>query len=262
MTNELFSRNCPKCNKKIYYKKKSYAVKAMSTNTLCSECRHKRTESEKEFNCFTCKKIFFRKHVRKNSTEKYFCSKLCWYANDINSLAGQRFGKLIPLAKYRKNNTTFYVCKCDCGKETTTSHSNLLSGNCKSCGCLLQEVRKSEREPLEKTISHSIWNYYQRNAKNRNYYWSISEEEFLSLIKNNCYYCGTEPFNYVKRRYKYETDKGLPFNGIDRLDNTLGYISGNCVPCCKICNAAKSDLSLEEFKKWIKKISTHIETIK
>jgi 5-methylcytosine-specific restriction endonuclease McrA len=40
-------------------------------------------------------------------------------------------------------------------------------------------------------------------------------------------------------------------SGIDRIDNTLGYNIENCVSCCKDCNRAKSDKTLNEFKEWI-----------
>lgn len=37
-------------------------------------------------------------------------------------------------------------------------------------------------------------------------------------------------------------------NGIDRVDNSLGYILSNVVSCCKICNYMKKDLSEQEFQ--------------
>jgi hypothetical protein len=39
-------------------------------------------------------------------------------------------------------------------------------------------------------------------------------------------------------------------NGIDRLDNALGYTTANSVPCCKPCNQAKNDRSVDEFRDW------------
>jgi hypothetical protein len=35
--------------------------------------------------------------------------------------------------------------------------------------------------------------------------------------------------------------------GIDRMNSDLGYIEGNMVPCCGICNITKMDYSAEEF---------------
>lgn len=44
------------------------------------------------------------------------------------------------------------------------------------------------------------------------------------------------------------------YNGVDRVDNSIGYTDDNCVSCCKICNNSKSALDLSEWKKWIEKV--------
>ena len=41
------------------------------------------------------------------------------------------------------------------------------------------------------------------------------------------------------------------FSGIDRRDQTLGYIVSNCVPCCEMCNFMKKSLSEGVFIKRI-----------
>lgn len=46
-------------------------------------------------------------------------------------------------------------------------------------------------------------------------------------------------------------------NGIDRVNNDLGYINNNVVSCCKTCNLAKSSLTLIEFKNWINNLIKH-----
>ena len=68
----------------------------------------------------------------------------------------------------------------------------------------------------------------------------ITEDEFNFLSKNNCYYCG----------------KPGP-NGIDRVDNSKGYVTGNCVPCCKHCNYVKGALSVTDFKTWTERFVNH-----
>ncbi len=51
------------------------------------------------------------------------------------------------------------------------------------------------------------------------------------------------------------------YNGIDRLDNALGYTLDNCVPCCKRCNQAKNNMGLKEFRAWLVRAYKHtIET--
>lgn len=42
------------------------------------------------------------------------------------------------------------------------------------------------------------------------------------------------------------------YNGLDRVNNLLGYELTNVVPCCNICNRAKKDMTYEQFKLWIK----------
>lgn len=180
--------------------------------------------------------------------------------NTIKTLVGKRFGKLLVLDRRRRNRTTHYTCRCDCGNSTTTTHSNLVSGATKSCGCLVAETRGGERKPLKEVVSRAILNVYKRNARNRHYEWSLPYDRFLALINGECYYCGSGLSNVFTWRYKYEV-ASLPFNGVDRLDNTIGYTIDNCVSCCRTCNSAKSTLTLDEFKGWafrlVERLSTH-----
>lgn len=46
----------------------------------------------------------------------------------------------------------------------------------------------------------------------------------------------------------------LKRNGIDRLDSSIGYVKTNVVSCCTKCNYAKHEMTIDEFKEWIKKI--------
>ena len=45
---------------------------------------------------------------------------------------GQRYGRLV--AQHRLAGP-MWVCKCDCGNETTVHQSGLATGNTRSCGC-------------------------------------------------------------------------------------------------------------------------------
>jgi hypothetical protein len=46
-------------------------------------------------------------------------------------------------------------------------------------------------------------------------------------------------------------------HSIDRVDNSLGYVIGNCVPCCKLCNSMKSNLPKKTFLDHSKRIVKH-----
>jgi hypothetical protein len=72
---------------------------------------------------------------------------------------------------------------------------------------------------------------------------NLNYEDFKELISSKCYFCGEESSNILRKKgydeYKY--------NGIDRLDNLIGYTVENCVSCCSWCNEAKNDRNIEFF---------------
>jgi hypothetical protein len=86
-------------------------------------------------------------------------------------------------------------------------------------------------------------------AKKRGYIWDISKELFLELSQQNCFYCGKEPSNQHASSQKY--------NGLDRVNNKIGYIPNNVVTCCYTCNSMKGKLSTTEFYNHIKSIIKH-----
>ena len=49
-------------------------------------------------------------------------------------LEGQRFGDLTVISKV-SGGTSKWLCRCDCGKETTVYGTNLKRGLTTSCGC-------------------------------------------------------------------------------------------------------------------------------
>lgn len=54
-------------------------------------------------------------------------------------ISGMRFGKLkavSPTKERSSKGSTIWLCRCDCGKETKAELGQLVSGMCKSCGCL------------------------------------------------------------------------------------------------------------------------------
>jgi 5-methylcytosine-specific restriction endonuclease McrA len=53
----------------------------------------------------------------------------------------------------------------------------------------------------------------------------LTMDEFKHLVDSNCYYC-----DY------YHNGEAI---GIDRLNNTIGYINTNCVAACEECNRSK-----------------------
>ena len=60
--------------------------------------------------------------------------------------------------------------------------------------------------------------------------------------------------NHSKLTEKTKNHGKYKYNGVDRVENTNGYLTGNCVSCCHICNRAKGEMTVNEFYDWINKI--------
>lgn len=86
-----------------------------------------------------------------------------------------------------------------------------------------------------------IFNAYKKNSRKRGIVFEVSREDFVSLIGSNCAYCGSESF------------------GVDRVNNDLGYIYGNILPCCAKCNHMKRDFTAKEFLSHCRKIVSRNE---
>ena len=95
-------------------------------------------------------------------------------------------------------------------------------------------------------IHNYIYGLYVKCAKRRNKVFNLDKITFVSMISNVCYYCGAAGSNKAER--KSYAVKVVYYNGIDRIDSDGAYEKGNVVTCCKQCNAAKSDQTVEAFE--------------
>lgn len=162
---------------------------------------------------------------------------------------GKRYGKLVVLEEHGQYaHCVKWVCKCDCGNITYVTGSSLRAGQTKSCGCIVR---------LPKGVSgfNTVYRRYRNQASERNYSWNLSKEEFAEIISKPCFYCGAEPDQCSRGR---RSNGGFIYNGVDRLNNSIGYEINNVVPCCGVCNRMKSDATLDGFKNKIVDIYNRI----
>lgn len=176
-----------------------------------------------------------------------------------NDYSGQKFGMLTIVKRdfsIRKDHNPYWLCQCDCGKETVASINNLKKDKITSCGCFRLEQTRSRAKKLNikkegDSALNSILYTYKYNAEKRNIEFQLTDNQFRKLIFCNCGYCGASPSNKAKNRYG---NGDVIYNGIDRIDNIVGYKESNCITCCQDCNRAKYKMSYAEFITWIKKI--------
>lgn len=163
------------------------------------------------------------------------------------NLINKKFGKLRVTKKLgkNKNGSRLWNCVCECGSEVPVKTTNLLIGKTKSCGCI-------KRLPDGEANLNLIIKKYKESAVKRGLDFTLSKDELKKIITQNCYYCDEKPTNIIKYKKMCGT---FPSNGIDRIDNRIGYTKRNSVPCCFKCNRMKSDMSCKEFLLLVKKIA-------
>jgi transposase len=170
---------------------------------------------------------------------------------------GKRYTSLLVLGASEPvlNPKTGYrigcsLVKCDCGREVTVANHALRCRNTRSCGCKIQS-----RNPDTPWIR--VFHQYQGGALLRNINWDLTLEQLKSICLMPCQYCRSEPSNTQRAPNGTVT---LKYTGIDQIQPCGGYFLGNVVPCCTVCNRAKSNLSLQQFTDWLNSIGSTITT--
>lgn len=156
----------------------------------------------------------------------------------IFDITGKRFGRLVVLEKAKGK----WLCLCDCGNRKLIASGALRSGSTRSCGCLYPNLPKGE------AAFRLVYLGMQRNARKRGLSWELTRDQVRILTKQYCHYCGAEPYQHAKGQ---RLNGSYIYNGLDRVDNAVGYVTSNVVTCCGRCNRAKDTMGGEEFRAWI-----------
>lgn len=176
---------------------------------------------------------------------------------------GQRFGKLVILEEIGVNKwkKPIVKCICDCGQYFECVLGNIRFRNihqCNSCRYIFHKTAEKSKAGF-----NILKIRYKNNAKSRNLDFDLSDEQFKKLTTSNCFYCNQVPSMHTRNSNVKYKNEGIAefgnyiYNGIDRIDSDLGYTIENCVPCCGICNIAKSNYKQDEFLEWIKRVYKH-----
>lgn len=154
----------------------------------------------------------------------------------------------------------YYTCKCDCGNLRQVTKYHLMKGNSTSCGCTNRA--NHSLSPGEATLNEKFM-ICKNTAKVRKFDFSLTKEEYKSIVTATCHYCGEKPaaYNrYIKKNgsrnkgalsnkiTQVAIDRAWVYiNTVDRMDSKAGYFLQNCVPACWPCNEMKMDSTYESF---------------
>lgn len=177
---------------------------------------------------------------------------------------GSKYGRLTAIAETQTGKRSTHLWRCECGTEKEILTYNVVSGHVVSCGCYQKELLTKNasllnRKPDGVAAFNHVYRNYKARANNRNMIFTLTEDQFKSIITKPCSYCGIEPSQEFAS-YKAKNSGVFLYNGVDRIDSNLGYVDGNVVPCCWICNRAKGELSTEKFLEWSKRVYEHNNT--
>lgn len=171
-------------------------------------------------------------------------------------LTGHVYGRLTVVRRTDRKigNMWVWECLCSCGTTKESPIGDLRSGHTKSCGCLSRELLKLGHRilPEGECGMRAIYGRYRQSAQKKGRDFALTLEAFKSFALADCHYCGAAP-----RPVAQDTAYRTSYNGVDRVDSSMGYSIDNCVTCCSTCNIAKSDMSVVEFYDWMSRAHDH-----
>lgn len=172
-------------------------------------------------------------------------------------LVGQIKGYVTIVERSPENKDGRSMWKAFCSRDGVyfeTLGKSFKSGLIKSCGCLKTEMNREKARimsennklPPGEAALNLLYATYRWHAEvDRDFRFDLSHDEFRTLTKGDCYYCGAEPF----QKFGHQLHGQYIYNGVDRYDNSQGYSVENCVSCCGPCNKAKGRRTAEAFIK-------------
>lgn len=174
------------------------------------------------------------------------------------------------VGRHVDEHTVYVLCRCSCGNEKMVSLSRLKRGSPKSCGCQHAPKTGASRKLLsisdehyKRIVQNVQWQATRNNARTRGLSFDLTVEFIWEMSQRRCKYCKRLPFR--KAAVPVQTELILNeyntiiyTNGLDRVDNTVGYQVDNVVACCRPCNIAKNNMTAEEW--WEYRLAMSVAT--
>jgi len=141
-------------------------------------------------------------------------------------LTGQTFGRLTVLSfSHRHKGHRFVKCKCECGNTTIVRKTHLTSGNTKSCGCLVADIRRENpshvTHGLRHTPEYDAWASMKQRCLNPNHpKYDRYGGRGISIHKE-----WLDDFSVFYEDMGPRPDDG---HSLGRIDNDGDYSPGNC----------------------------------
>ena len=142
-------------------------------------------------------------------------------------LTGQRFGRLTVIKRDENNGKkVMWLCRCDCGNETTVFSGYLRNGDTKSCGCLSKDKlreRRFKHGESRKTRLYNIWIHIKHRTSGK----ANEKRTKKWYTDKNIKMC--EEWSDFRNFRDWANENGYDDSlTIDRIDGNKGYSPENC----------------------------------
>lgn len=244
MTDKIFTRNCPQCNKEINHVSEKNRRRGIIKKSLCGSCAKKNKWGVREKT-----QQILELHLEGN-TNKEIAAFLGITRNIVaqilkenNQLTHGKVGIVI--------DGKIKCIKCKITKELNEYGKTQNANYKKKCLiCSLDELHEKMRNNIEIYLDH-LYRSKKSIAKSKNIKFDISFNEFSEIFRSQngkCFYTGIE-MTHIKRKVKRKIERENV--SVDKIIPELGYTSGNVVFCSYRINSMKLDATLEEMKEWM-----------
>ncbi len=173
---------------------------------------------------------------------------------NLEDFTGQRFGDLVAVSptEHYRGSFRMWTFQCQCGQMVERVPADVRAvvnrGHKASCPTCRQPSRLLEGDSA---VIHRILTEYRNGARIRSLEFALNDNDIRTLVTGNCFYCGMPPSRKFQRGPKSHI---LLVNGIDRMNNRVGYVLSNVVSCCWECNRTKRDAPFDEWMNWLNRI--------
>ena len=96
------------------------------------------------------------------------------------------------------------------------------------------------------------YSLFKSGAKRRKLTCNLTIEQYEDVILGKCTYCGSDHSSVLKYR-----GLTLQKNGVDRINNSVGYEMYNVLSACTFCNTLRASMGWESWASLVNDITVH-----
>lgn len=138
-------------------------------------------------------------------------------------MIGEKIGLLTVVSREHRDAKLgrMFMCRCDCGTEKLVPHSNLLTKNTKSCGCLKRRNSDLPFAGASRLREYQTWKHMLQRC------YDESARGYVSYGARGVTVCDKWRNSFAE----FLADMGTattPKHTLDRIDSTKGYSPENC----------------------------------